>query len=146
MQGPFALPGEVALTFARVAILVVCWVVLVICVLRDLFLTCKVVDEVNRELPEGDRLSATGWPPGRWWSHWSLVREYRRLYPAAPRLRQLRIVGFIFAAILVTAMLAFGIGSVIAGLVGIGLSVANWKMYRNTGPVPQSPPTPGRDS
>jgi hypothetical protein len=138
MQGPFAFPGEVALTFTRVALLVVCWVALVICVLRDLFVFYKVLDEVNARLPDGEKFSPTGWPPGK---HWSIVREYRRLYPAAPRLRQLRVVGFIFMAILVTAMLAFRFGPVIAGLVGGVVSVANWRMYRNAGPVP--PPIVG---
>ena len=138
MQGPFAFPGEVALTFTRVAILVVCWVALVICVLRDLFLCFKVLDEVNARLPEGERFSPTGWPRR---NHWIVVREYRRLYPTAPRLRQLRVLGFIFVPILVTAILSFGIGPVIAGLVGTGLSVANWFTYRNDGPVP--PPIVG---
>jgi hypothetical protein len=137
MQGPFAFPGDVALTLTRVAILVVCWVALIICVLRDLFLFYQLMDEVNARLPEGERFSP-GWPAGK---TWSVVREYRRLNPAAPRLRQLRVLGFIFVPILVTAMLAFGFGLVIAGLVGIGASVANWLTYRNSGPAP--PPIGG---
>ncbi len=57
MRGPFAFPGEVALTFPRVAVLVICWVAGIMCALRCLFLFFQLMDEVNARLPEAERFS-----------------------------------------------------------------------------------------
>jgi hypothetical protein len=79
----------------------------VICGLRGTFIFYKMLDEVNARLPESERFSPAWWYAGK---TLRLRHEYRRLYPSAPRLTQLRSVGFVEVAIAVTAALALGFG------------------------------------
>jgi hypothetical protein len=137
MQGPFAFPGDVPLTFARVAVLAVCWVALVVANLRGVFVFYKMFDEVNANLPESERFS-----PAWWYLDKSLAfrRQYLRLFPSAPRFPQIRHVGYVDAVIVATALLAAGAGFVIVVAVGIGASVVTWRLYRDPRQAPSSEP------
>lgn len=121
------------LTLARVVILVLCWVAIVICGLRNAFVGGKMLDEVNARLPDAERFSPAWWCPGK---YQRLLREYRRLHPLGKRLAQLRSVGFMMLLFFVIAILALDAGLAVAAFFGIGGSLVTWFTFRNNGPVP----------
>lgn len=125
------------LTFPCVAVLVLCSVVGVIGVLRSIFVSGKMLDEVNAMLPEAQRIRLA---PFDRWKHFRVVAEYRRLYPSGPRLRQLRSVDLAMFFVGAVAAYASGLGLDVAALFGIGGAAAIWFMYRNGRPPVEPPP------
>ena len=125
------------LTFPRIAILVVCWVAGVICVLRTTFVSGKMLDEVNGKLPGSQKLSLRGFDPS---SYPDAVREYRRLYPSGPRLAQQRSATIITVLVAAVAFFAADLGLAFAAIVGIGGSVARWFTHRDGRPPAEPPP------
>jgi hypothetical protein len=81
------------------------------------------VDEVNRHLPQEERLSPLGWYGGK---YTRVLREYSRLYPAGKRVGQLRwsvVLGMLFTA---GAGVALGLEPLLMVLcAGVGC-VATW--------------------